>query len=56
MPEWFFDMMVAQSLTGELEVLPGKSANTHDGNWQRFLLEGLARKAAEENALKLRDV
>jgi len=30
----FFDMMVAQSPTGELEVLPGKSAYTYDGNWK----------------------
>lgn len=27
-------MMVAQSPTGELEVLPGKSAYTYDGNWK----------------------
>lgn len=30
----FFDMMVAQSPVGELEVLPGKSAYTYDGNWK----------------------
>ncbi|MBD8100387.1 anthranilate 1,2-dioxygenase large subunit [Pseudomonas fluorescens] len=30
----FFDMMVAQSANGELEVLPGKSAYTYDGNWK----------------------
>ncbi|MDF0730127.1 anthranilate 1,2-dioxygenase large subunit [Pseudomonas entomophila] len=30
----FFDMMVAQSATGELEVLPGKSAYTYEGNWK----------------------
>lgn len=30
----FFDMMVAQSPTGELEVLPGKSTYTFDGNWK----------------------
>ena len=30
----FFDMMVAQSPTGKLEVLPGKSAYTYDGNWK----------------------
>ncbi len=30
----FFDMMVAQSPTGELEVLPGKSTYTYDGNWK----------------------
>ncbi|WP_223448390.1 MULTISPECIES: anthranilate 1,2-dioxygenase large subunit [Pseudomonas] len=30
----FFDMMVAQSPTGQLEVLPGKSAYTYDGNWK----------------------
>ncbi|QEY61781.1 anthranilate 1,2-dioxygenase large subunit [Metapseudomonas lalkuanensis] len=30
----FFDMMVAQSPTGELEVLPGKSIYTFDGNWK----------------------
>lgn len=30
----FFDMMVVQSPTGELEVLPGKSTYTFDGNWK----------------------
>lgn len=30
----FFDMMVAQSPTGELEVLQGKSTYTYDGNWK----------------------
>ncbi|MDP2549163.1 anthranilate 1,2-dioxygenase large subunit [Oceanobacter sp. 4_MG-2023] len=30
----FFDMMVAQSPTGDLEVLPGKSTYTFDGNWK----------------------
>lgn len=30
----FFDMMVAQSPTGELEVLPGKSTYTYEGNWK----------------------
>ena len=30
----FFDMMVAQSPTGELEVLPGRSSYTFDGNWK----------------------
>ncbi|WP_459624815.1 anthranilate 1,2-dioxygenase large subunit [Burkholderia sp. 3C] len=30
----FLDMMVAQSPTGELEVLPGKSTYTFDGNWK----------------------
>ncbi|BAU75823.1 anthranilate 1,2-dioxygenase large subunit [Metapseudomonas furukawaii] len=30
----FFDMMVAQSPTGELEVLPGRSTYTFDGNWK----------------------
>lgn len=30
----FFDMVVAQSPTGELEVLPGKSTYTYDGNWK----------------------
>ena len=30
----FFDMMVAQSPTGQLEVLPGKSSYTYDGNWK----------------------
>jgi len=30
----FFDMMVAQSATGQLEVLPGKSSYTYDGNWK----------------------
>ncbi|WP_423358474.1 anthranilate 1,2-dioxygenase large subunit [Pseudomonas citronellolis] len=30
----FFDMMVAQSPTGELEVLPGRSAYTFEGNWK----------------------
>ncbi|MCG2581363.1 MAG: anthranilate 1,2-dioxygenase large subunit [Marinobacter sp.] len=28
------DMMVAQSETGELEVLPGSSSYTYDGNWK----------------------
>ena len=28
-------MMVAQSPTGELEVLPGKSAYIYDGNWNQ---------------------
>lgn len=30
----FFDMMVAQSESGELEVLPGRSAYTYEGNWK----------------------
>lgn len=30
----FLDMMVAQSPTGELEVLQGKSTYTFDGNWK----------------------
>lgn len=30
----FFDMMVAQSPSGELEVLPGRSAYTFEGNWK----------------------
>lgn len=30
----FFDMVVAQSPTGELEVLPGKSTYTYEGNWK----------------------
>ncbi|WP_414441950.1 anthranilate 1,2-dioxygenase large subunit [Burkholderia sp. 22PA0106] len=30
----FLDMMVAQSPTGELEVLPGRSTYTFDGNWK----------------------
>lgn len=30
----FLDLMVEQSPTGELEVLPGKSAYTFDGNWK----------------------
>ncbi|MDY0206702.1 MAG: anthranilate 1,2-dioxygenase large subunit [Pseudomonas sp.] len=29
-----FDMMVAQSAIGELEVLPGASSYTYDGNWK----------------------
>jgi len=29
-----FDMMAAQSSTGELEVLPGSSSYTFDGNWK----------------------
>ena len=29
-----FDMMVAQSESGELEVLPGSSSYTFDGNWK----------------------
>lgn len=30
----FLDLMVAQSPTGELEVLPGKSSYSFDGNWK----------------------
>ena len=30
----FLDLMVEQSPTGELEVLPGKSSYTFDGNWK----------------------
>lgn len=30
----FLDMMVAQSPTGELEILPGRSAYQYDGNWK----------------------
>lgn len=30
----FLDMMVAQSPTGELEVLPGKSSYSYEGNWK----------------------
>lgn len=30
----FLDMMVAQSPTGELEVLPGKSTYSYEGNWK----------------------
>lgn len=30
----FFDMMVEQSATGELEVLPGQSTYTFNGNWK----------------------
>lgn len=30
----FFDMMVEQSPTGELEVLPGQSTYVYDGNWK----------------------
>jgi anthranilate 1,2-dioxygenase (deaminating, decarboxylating) large subunit len=30
----FLDLMVAQSPTGELEVLPGRSTYTFDGNWK----------------------
>lgn len=30
----FFDMVVEQSPTGELEVLPGKSTYSYDGNWK----------------------
>lgn len=30
----FFDMVVAQSPTGELEVLQGKSTYSYDGNWK----------------------
>ena len=29
-----FDMMVAQSSTGQLEILPGSSSYTFDGNWK----------------------
>ena len=37
----FFDMMVAQSPTGELEVLPGRSTYTYDGNWKLQCENGL---------------
>lgn len=37
----FFDMMVAQSPTGELEVLPGRSQYTFDGNWKLQCENGL---------------
>ncbi len=37
----FFDMMVAQSPTGELEVLPGRSQYTYDGNWKLQCENGL---------------
>lgn len=30
----FLDLMVAQSPTGELEVIPGRSSYTFDGNWK----------------------
>jgi anthranilate 1,2-dioxygenase (deaminating, decarboxylating) large subunit len=30
----FFDMMVAQSPTGELEIIPGKSTYSYEGNWK----------------------
>src|SRR5574338_567220 len=40
----FLDLMVAQSPTGELEVLPGKGTYTFDGNW----------KLQTENALDYR--
>lgn len=30
----FLDMMVAQSPSGELEVLPGRSTYSYDGNWK----------------------
>ncbi|NVL47728.1 anthranilate 1,2-dioxygenase, partial [Pseudomonas syringae pv. actinidiae] len=42
-------------LTGTEFTHEGLYVNQH-GNWQRFLLEGLARKAAEEHSLKLREV
>ncbi len=37
----FFDMMVAQSPTGELEVLPGRSTYSYDGNWKLQCENGL---------------
>lgn len=37
----FLDMMVAQSPTGELEVLPGRSQYTFDGNWKLQCENGL---------------
>ena len=37
----FLDMMVWQSPTGELEVLPGRSAYTFDGNWKLQCENGL---------------
>jgi len=46
---------IAPALTGTEFTHEGLYVNQH-GNWQRFLLEGLARKAAEEQSLKLREV
>ncbi|MDG5496930.1 anthranilate 1,2-dioxygenase large subunit [Niveispirillum sp. BGYR6] len=37
----FLDMMVAQSPTGELEVLPGRSTYSYDGNWKLQCENGL---------------
>src|SRR5574338_468345 len=37
----FLDLMVAQSPTGELEVLPGKGIYTFDGNWKLQTENGL---------------
>ena len=37
----FLDLMVAQSPTGELEVLPGKGTYTFDGNWKLQTENGL---------------
>lgn len=37
----FLDMMVAQSPTGELEVVPGRSTYTYDGNWKLQCENGL---------------
>ena len=37
----FLDLMVAQSPTGELEVIPGRSTYTFDGNWKLQTENGL---------------
>ena len=37
----FLDLMVAQSPTGELEIIPGRSTYTFDGNWKLQVENGL---------------
>ncbi|MNV36657.1 Anthranilate 1,2-dioxygenase large subunit [compost metagenome] len=46
---------IAPALTGTEFTHEGLYVNQH-GNWQRFLLEGLARKAEEQQSLKLKEV
>ncbi|MNF63367.1 Anthranilate 1,2-dioxygenase large subunit [compost metagenome] len=46
---------IAPALTGTEFTHEGLYVNQH-GNWQRFLLEGLAREAQEQQSLQLKEV
>ncbi|KTT42892.1 anthranilate 1,2-dioxygenase [Pseudomonas oryzihabitans] len=46
---------IAPAMTGTEFTHEGLYVNQH-GNWKRFLIDGLARKAEEENPLKLKEV